>query len=319
MNRVITFIALSIAVLIASFFFVSAMKQESNKFVTNKKNAVKILNFEERLLTTKEWMFTEHEGRRKVLEAQKQYYEADEHYENAQQMAAWLIGILLVYLVLMYFIGLGSRLLPKLMSISLVVVCLVLLTVGVIIPMLEIGAFNENLTIKILFSTGDIPVLKEIPYLGEITIDEDVVFQGKMYYYYQNKSISDVIALLWESKNFAVALSIMAFSIGIPFLKLTGTAFFVVYSKTNVNHFFYKLIGKLGKWSMADVFVVGAFLAYLSFKNMNTGIDTEANTLFGLYFFLSYVVLSIFVSYFSDWAIKQTMEQRNLNELKRNK
>jgi hypothetical protein len=318
MSRILAFSGLSVALLVAAFFFVASMKKESNAFVQNKRNAVEILNFENRLLTTKEWFFTEHEGRRKVLEAETQYKEADKHYSNAQQTASWLVGFMVLYLGLIFALGLGTKLLPKFLSFGLVVVCLVLLSVGIMIPMLEIGAFNQELTIQILFSTADIPILSEIPYLGEIEIDEDVVFEGRMYYYYQNKSITDIIGLLWTSQNYVVAIAIIGFSIGIPVIKLTGTAFFIVYSKSNVNNKLYKFLGKLGKWSMADVFVVAAFLAYLSFKNMNTGIDTEANTLFGLYFFLSYVILSIVVSYVSNWAIKQEVTDRNLSSLKQN-
>ena len=44
---------------------------------------------------------------------------------------------------------------------------------------------------------------------------------------------------------------------------------------------------------MADVFVASCFLAFLSFSNMNTGIETESKLLYGLYFFFSYVVLAI--------------------------
>ena len=57
-------------------------------------------------------------------------------------------------------------------------------------------------------------------------------------------------------------------------------------------------VEKSGKWSMADVFVVAVFLAYLAFSNIQSGIQTESNTLPGLYFFLSYCLLSIMASTF---------------------
>ena len=65
------------------------------------------------------------------------------------------------------------------------------------------------------------------------------------------------------------------------------------YSKNAVN-----VVNKIGKWSMADVFVAGVFLAYFSFSNMNVGVETSAKTLIGLYFFLGFVILSILSSYF---------------------
>ena len=66
-----------------------------------------------------------------------------------------------------------------------------------------------------------------------------------------------------------------------------------------------KTVGRIGKWSMADVFIVATFLSYLSFSNMNTGIDTEANTLVGLYFFLAYCILSITSSHIIELAVKK--------------
>jgi hypothetical protein len=63
---------------------------------------------------------------------------------------------------------------------------------------------------------------------------------------------------------------------------------------------------------MADVFVVGCFLAYLSFYNMKPGntdkIDTEVSTLAGMYYFLAYCVLSIVSSTFLGKAIKKELE-----------
>ncbi len=64
-------------------------------------------------------------------------------------------------------------------------------------------------------------------------------------------------------------------------------------------------VGRIGKWSMADVFVVATFLSYLSFSNMNSGIDTEAKTLVGLYFFLAYCILSIASSQLIELAVKK--------------
>lgn len=314
--RRLLFAILSVLVLTISFFFVLAIKNETNQFVKNKQNAVEVLNFEDRLLTTQEWFFTEHEGRRRVLKAQKQYEEADTHYNEAKSMATWLVIILVIYFLLTYIISLGSGIQLKLISIGMIIICFALLAVGILIPMLEIGAYNQELTVKVLFNAGDIPILKEIPFIGDIEVNEDVVFQGKMYYYYQNKSITDIIGILWKSENFVVAISIIGFSIGIPVIKLLGTLYFLMRKQVNLQGFIYRLLGKLGKWSMADVFVVAAFLAYLSFYNMNTGIDTEANTLFGLYFFLTYVVLSIIVSFISDWAIKKENSSGNFEKIK---
>ena len=119
-----------------------------------------------------------------------------------------------------------------------------------------------------------------------------------MYYYYQSKSIAQLITILFDDKNFLVGISILLFSIILPILKLSLTLFLALSSKS--YHTLSKILSYVGKWSMADVFVASCFLAYLSFSNMNVGIDTESKTLVGLYFFFSYVVLSIIMGILSS-------------------
>ena len=63
---------------------------------------------------------------------------------------------------------------------------------------------------------------------------------------------------------------------------------------------------------MADVYVVGAFLSYLSFSNMNPGVDVEANIVFGLYFFLSYVIISVFLG----GVLKRSLEESSSVSIK---
>ena len=57
---------------------------------------------------------------------------------------------------------------------------------------------------------------------------------------------------------------------------------------------------------MADVFVASSFLVFLSFNNMNVGVQNDSKVLFGLYFFLAYVVISITASIFVWLAIRRT-------------
>jgi uncharacterized paraquat-inducible protein A len=53
----------------------------------------------------------------------------------------------------------------------------------------------------------------------------------------------------------------------------------------------------IGKWSMVDVFVVAVFLVYLT---ANKGDVSRAEVEVGLYFFLAYVIVSMFVSLSAD-------------------
>jgi len=126
-----------------------------------------------------------------------------------------------------------------------------------------------------------------------------------MYYYYQSKSVIDLIDVLLESKNYVVAVSIFGFSVLVPFTKLTLSVLLLLSRPFRESGLVKRTVGRIGKWSMADVFVVATFLSYLSFSNMNSGIDTEANTLVGLHFFLAYCILSIASSQIIELAAKK--------------
>jgi uncharacterized paraquat-inducible protein A len=62
-------------------------------------------------------------------------------------------------------------------------------------------------------------------------------------------------------------------------------------------HSIIKFFKMIGKWSMVDVFVVAVFLVYLT---ANKGDVSRAEVEVGLYFFLSYVIVSMFVSLSAD-------------------
>lgn len=146
------------------------------------------------------------------------------------------------------------------------------LYLGLQSPFLEIEAFNRDLTISS-------PI--------------DFTYEGRVYYFYQNKSVFQLIGLLYTGGNFLVALCVLLASIIFPVTKLIASAFVFFKPESNASKRIIPLISNLGKWSMADVFVASIFLAYFSFSNMNTGVETGSQTLIGTYFFLCFVVTSI--------------------------
>jgi uncharacterized paraquat-inducible protein A len=139
----------------------------------------------------------------------------------------------------------------------------------------------------------------------------DKVFPGKTYFYYQNKGIMEVISMLWKSNNKPVAIAIGLFSVIIPLLKLISTLIILI-SRTTGAKMFRKILSFLAKWSMADVFVVSLFLAFLSFSNMSPGVTMDAKILFGMYYFFVYVLLSIALGLFLDLSIKE--RKKNLEK-----
>jgi len=158
-------------------------------------------------------------------------------------------------------------------------VALVSLVVGISTPILEITAFEDDFKIEAL-------KFVELPIKGEIV------------FYHQNKSILDVIGVLFDKGNYLVGVCIFLFSLIIPFGKLfMGWLFIAGYLH---NPKLKEWLHQLGKWSMADVFVVSIFLSFMSFTNFNTGISTKSQTFVGFYFFLAYCVLSIYAGFLAN-------------------
>jgi len=121
-----------------------------------------------------------------------------------------------------------------------------LLVSGVMMPMLDIEAKISKLNFTIL--------------------DNTVVFDNQILFF-QSKSISDLVRLLLDSgeaRMILVGVLLVMFSIIFPTLKLIST-YMYYYSKSIIGNNpitrFFAL--RSTKWSMADVFVVSIFMAYL--------------------------------------------------------
>lgn len=258
------------------------------------------LNFENRLLDSKAWLAQDEEWE-KVSEI------ADYHSEQAglqraesytDAMAIALIS--LIYLVLMFVLDRRSQHNWRIASLGLITVATTCLAIGISTPILEISAFIDDLIV---------PVQVE---LFGLSLSHEFSFEGRMYFYYQCKSVLELIKILLEDRNYVVGISIFCFSILIPFLKL-GVSLIMLFKRSPrkisaIN----RLVLIIGKWSMADVFVAGAFLAFLAFNNMNTGIRTESHTLLGLYYFFAFVVISVLSSYCVEKHFKMKLLARTI-------
>ena len=121
-----------------------------------------------------------------------------------------------------------------------------LLLTGILLPMLDIEAKISKLHFSIL--------------------DQPIIFENQILFF-QSKSISDLVKLLLDSgeaKMILVGILLVMFSIIFPTLKLIATTMYY-YSKSVIGNNpitrFFAL--RSTKWSMADVFVVSIFMAYL--------------------------------------------------------
>jgi hypothetical protein len=175
---------------------------------------------------------------------------------------------------------------------GLTLVSTLLLVLGVTLPMIDIDARLDSFIFELL---------------GEpISFDEQVI-------YFQSKSIVEVTKTLWDSGGAdlkIVGALVLLFSVVFPFIKLTLSAGYLFMTSLKSSKVVQNIIFHLGKWSMADVFVVAIFMAYIgmygiitaqlgAIDNSRQGFVVEtlnySRLSLGAYFFTGYTILSIVV------------------------
>ncbi len=130
-----------------------------------------------------------------------------------------------------------------------------------------------------------------------VTIHKEVEYLGDIVLSFESKGVIGSIVKLYESGDIVVAIVILLFSVLVPGLKVLSLLFVSIFMESNFAHSIIKFFKMIGKWSMVDVFVVAVFLVYLT---ANKGDVSRAEVEVGLYFFLAYVIVSMFVSLSAD-------------------
>lgn len=179
-----------------------------------------------------------------------------------------LLGVLLSFLFLWWLVR-DAKVYHTPLFIMSVVLALIVLFAGITSPMIEIDARIKELTFQLI---------------GEpIEFKDQVIF-------FQSKSIVDVVYILLETGKYdsiIVGILIMAFSILFPVAKILSTKLYLL-GKTKWRH--NKVVRffafKSGKWSMADVYVVAIFMAYIGFRgildNQISGLTMQTDSLVSL-------------------------------------
>ena len=133
-----------------------------------------------------------------------------------------------------------------------------------------VGVFTPIMTME---------VWKQLPLFGHTT------------FIFQSRGIWSTMAHLWDHSHYVVAMLVILFSVLLPVIK-TITLYISIALKKDVG-----FIELIGKWSMADVFVMSILLATMS---LNTEDMTTAQIHAAIYFFAAYVVLSMIGSSIVD-------------------
>ena len=165
---------------------------------------------------------------------------------------------------------------------------LIAVSFGLLVPGLTQPVFNLGVNVQVLSSLAE--------------INTSVVKQSK--------SILGTISNLYDNDRALVATLILLFSVIVPFLKGLMLIGGILHKSEAVQRKLYEIVNAIGKWSMADVFVVAVFLVFLSTSD-NTSASKEAISVFGMeipleikmlmdsnigvgfYWFLSYCLLSL--------------------------
>ena len=225
------------------------------------------------------------EGTNKIL--LDQIEALDPKIDKALERIIIILGISILLGLFLYKI-LGFKLFVSHWTIASVV----LLVLGVSLPMIDLDARLNSFQMDLLGS--------------KIGFDEQSL-------YYQSKSILDVTTTLIKEGAAdlkIVGYMILMFSVIFPFIKLMLSALFLFSKKVSNSKLAKGIIFHLGKWSMADVFVIALFMAYIGFHGLITsqlGDISRNETGFaietlnysrlapGALFFTSYCMLSIII------------------------
>ena len=169
-----------------------------------------------------------------------------------------LLLSLLVAALIMLSIIMGRLISFESMVGALTIGSIILLVLGVSLPMIDIDARMNSF---------------------QFTLFNEPIEFAEQIIYYQSKSIVEVTQTLWRGDTWdlkMVGVLVFLFSIIFPFAKLLLSGFYLFSKKVKQSSLAKAVIFHLGKWSMADVFVVAIFMAYIGFYGI---IAAQLNTI----------------------------------------
>ncbi len=211
-----------------------------------------------------------YDGYEELLKEQKKAKDIQLFFkQKAQQYTLYFILTLVVMLIFYFIISLQE------FTILVGLSSLIALMGGLVTPIMMMS------------------IHKEVEYLGDVILTME------------SKSVAGSIDKLFDSQDYIVGGALLLFSIMLPLLKTICILFVSLFIESRFAHSIVHFFKLLGKWSMADVFVVATFLVYFS---ASKGDMSRAEVQVGLYLFLSYVILSILSSLSADKMLHENQQ-----------
>jgi Paraquat-inducible protein A len=214
----------------------------------------------------------------------------------------WLLIFLAAILFSMN--GFTRKILPAYQYILMVVMLVLLLAAGVLTPMIDMEA--------------------KISEMSFMLVDHPISFLNQVLYF-QSKSIMDVFWVMITHADLqmkAVGVLVVTFSVIFPIFKLLSSClYYYNFRNLRSNKLIQFFVMKSGKWSMTDVLVVAIFMAYIGFNGIISSqfgnfttksedvviLATNGTSLQpGFFIFLTYAILSLFLSNFLASKSPQT-------------
>lgn len=210
-----------------------------------------------------------------------------------KQRKVYSIGLFSI--IILTILGtLFSKNLVEIEFLCLTLICCVLLTVGILLPMINIDARVSEMTFQLL--------------------GESIQFSDQVLYF-KSKSILEVVILMLANEKVDVILVgflVLLFSVIFPFSKLISSLIYLYSKKLQDQKVIRFLVFRTAKWSMADVMVVAIFMAFIGFSgiiseqltdlesiasNVDILTTNESSLQVGFFLFTSFAVLSLAVSH----------------------
>ena len=289
----------SVVFLLVGVVFATQLIQTAVDYKGARERYAQELYFKDRMFSAEEWVPSQ-DGNPRLERAKQMQLGLETQQSKLWQRLLMCLAVLGAYgiFILLHYRRTKNRSQLAFGFIALSIICLY---IGLFSPMLEIAAYERDLDL------GKIPIRTKV-YGFDVNFDFEKKFEGDLYFYYQSKSVVELIQLLFQQRNWVVAISILAFSILFPLSKIFVTLISSFKTSFARRKWAKLILLKSGKWSMADVFVAAMFLSFLAFSNMQIGIKTDSNALPGLYFFLAYCILSIGASAILEPKLKDELE-----------
>jgi len=173
-----------------------------------------------------------------------------------------------------------------------------LLIPGLTQPMLSVSGTVEKIKL-VRVGQNTFRENEDIPGLVKDIVDpiiDRVEVSGVVPAFSKTSSILSTAAELYNNNHAPVAGLILLFSVGIPLLKVLLLIAAHLPLKVVIKRRLLWVSSITSKWSMADVFVVAIFVAYLAANGLRESrglVDFKSTLGPGFYYFLAYCIVSI--------------------------